>query len=216
MTRDSEGTPSAGRKTSGASARGAARLLAVQALYQMDIRGGTAESTVMEFIEHRTEPPISADSDEDAAGPRDADKALFADLVQGVARDRADLNAALDGCLDGANTMERLEPLLRAILGAGAYELRSRDDIPARVAISEYVRLTDAFFEGKEPGLVNAVLDRLARVVRNDETTRRKPVVVANEAADEAPAEDVVDAALENAPAEDAVVEDRTDNGARD
>ena len=200
MTGDSEATTAAGRK-SGASARGAARLLAVQALYQMDIRGGTAESTVMEFIQHRTELPVSADGDEDSVRPRDADKALFANLVQGVAGDREELNAALDGCLDGANTMERLEPLLRAILSAGAYELRSRDDIPARVAISEYVRLTDAFFEGREPGLVNAVLDRLARVVRNDETAERKaPVPVA---------EDVGDATSEE-------VEDGNNNGARD
>ena len=172
----------------------------------MDIRGGTAESTILEFIQHRTELPVPADGDEDATGPRDADKALFANLVQGVERDRADLNAALDGCLDGANTMERLEPLLRAILGAGAYELRSRDDIPARVAISEYVRLTDAFFEGKEPGLVNAVLDRLARVVRDGETTKRKPPVQAAEGVGDAVAEDVVDGA----------VEDGTSNGARD
>ncbi|MBT4772069.1 MAG: transcription antitermination factor NusB [Rhodospirillaceae bacterium] len=215
MAGDSEATASAGRK-SGASARGAARLLAVQALYQMDIRGGTAESTVMEFIEHRTDAPTSADSDEGLADPRDADKALFADLVNGVARDRTDLNAALDGCLDGANTMERLEPLLRAILGAGAYELRSRDDIPARVAISEYVRLTDAFFEGKEPGLVNAVLDRLARVVRNAETTKRKPAAVADESDDEAPAEDVVEAAAEEDTAGDDAVKDGTDHGARD
>jgi len=208
MAGDSEATASAGRK-SGASARGAARLLAVQALYQMDIRGGTAEATIMEFIQHRTESPGTADGDEETSGPRDADKALFADLVQGVARDRADLNAALDGCLDGANTMERLEPLLRAILGAGAYELRSRDDIPARVAISEYVRLTDAFFEGKEPGLVNAVLDRLARVIRNDETAERKPVVA--DVADGASTEDIVDNEVE-----DDKVEDGTDHGARD
>jgi N utilization substance protein B len=213
MTGDSEVTASAGRK-SGASARGAARLLAVQALYQMDIRGGTAESTVMEFIQHRTEPPVSGDSDEDVAGPRDVDKALFADLVRGVARDRVELNAALDACLDGANTMERLEPLLRAILGAGAYELRSRDDIPARVAISEYVRLTDAFFEGKEPGLVNAVLDRLARVIRNDETATRKPPRAAAEDAEdvgEETAEDVVDDAVD-----DEAVEDGTNHGERD
>ena len=213
MTGDSEVTASAGRK-SGASARGAARLLAVQALYQMDIRGGTAESTVMEFIQHRTEPPVSGDSDEDVAGPRDVDKALFADLVRGVARDRAELNAALDACLDGANTMERLEPLLRAILGAGAYELRSRDDIPARVAISEYVRLTDAFFEGKEPGLVNAVLDRLARVIRNDETATRKPPRAAAEDAEdvgEETAEDVVDDAVD-----DEAVEDGANHGERD
>jgi N utilization substance protein B len=204
MTGNSEATASTGRK-SDASARGAARLLAVQALYQMDIRGGTAESTVLEFIQHRIELPVPADGDEDAAGPRDADS-LFANLVQGVERDRADLNAALDGCLDGANTMERLEPLLRAILGAGAYELRSRDDIPARVAISEYVRLTDAFFEGKEPGLVNAVLDRLARVVRDGETTKRKPPVQAAEDVGDAMTEDVMDGA----------VEDGISNGAQD
>ncbi|MEP4380182.1 MAG: transcription antitermination factor NusB [Alphaproteobacteria bacterium] len=201
MAGDREGTNPAARK-SGASSRGAARLLAVQALYQMEIRGGTAEATVLEFIQHRTEPPVSADDDEDAAGPRDADKALFADIVQGVTRDRVDLNAALDGCLDGANTMARLEPLLRAILGAGAYELRSRDDIPARVAISEYVRLTDAFFEGKEPGLVNAVLDRLARVVRDGETSARAP----REIAATEPSEDVGANAVEGG----------TDHGARD
>ncbi|MGB0573066.1 MAG: transcription antitermination factor NusB [Alphaproteobacteria bacterium] len=199
MNEDSEAA--AGGRKSGASARGAARLLAVQALYQMDIRGGTAESTVLEFIQHRTDLPASADGDEEVAGPRDADKVLFADLVQGVARDRIDLNAALDGCLDGANTMERLEPLLRAILGAGAYELRSRDDIPARVAISEYVRLTDAFFEGKELGLVNAVLDRLARVVRSDETTQKKPSANADE--------DVGVSVVEDG-------EDEARNGARD
>lgn len=155
-----------GRKT-GASARGAARLMAVQALYQMDIRGGSADATVLEFIQHRSE---GADTEEDAANPRDADKALFADLVRGVARDRSEIDAALNGCLDGGSTMERLEPLLRAIMGAGAYELRSRSDIPARVSISEYVHLTDAFFDGKEPGLVNAVLDRLAKILRTDET----------------------------------------------
>ncbi|MBS28384.1 MAG: transcription antitermination factor NusB [Alphaproteobacteria bacterium] len=155
-----------GRKT-GASARGAARLMAVQALYQMDIRRGSAEATVLEFIQHRSE---EADTEEDMAGPRDADKALFADLVRGVARDRSEIDAVLNGCLDGGSTMERLEPLLRAIMGAGAYELRSRTDIPARVSISEYVHLTDAFFDGKEPGLVNAVLDRLAKILRTDET----------------------------------------------
>ncbi|MBO20959.1 MAG: transcription antitermination factor NusB [Rhodospirillaceae bacterium] len=160
-----ETTPAARRL--GASARAAARLLAVQALYQMEIRGAAADETVLEFIQHRTEPPCVGDGDEDSV-PLDADQVLFADLVRGVDRDHGDLVVALDGCLDGRNTMERLEPLLRAILGAGAYELRSRDDIPTRVVISEYVRLTDAFFEGKEPGLVNAVLDRLARVVRDD------------------------------------------------
>ena len=172
MSAQSETTRSSSRK-SGTSARGAARLLAVQALYQMYIRGGTAEATVLEFIQHRTDPPATDDPEEDA-GPRDADKALFANLVQGVERDREDLTSALDGCLETGNTMGRLEPLLRAILAAGAYELCSRDDIPTRVVISEYVHLTDAFFEGKEPGLVNAVLDRLARVVRGGDESLSK------------------------------------------
>jgi len=154
-----------------AATRGAARLMAVQALYQLEMRGGSADATIMEFLQHRTE---IVDEDEDTTFHLDADRALFADLVSGVSKSREDLGAALDGSLDGGSGSARLEPLLRAILLAGAYELRSRDDIPAKVAISEYVHLTDAFFDGKEPGLVNAVLDRLARVLRDGEVGNTK------------------------------------------
>ena len=154
-----------------AATRGAARLMAVQALYQLEMRGGSADATIMEFLQHRTE---IVDEDEDTTLHLDADRALFADLVSGVSKSREDLGAALDGSLDGGSGSARLEPLLRAILLAGAYELRSRDDIPAKVAISEYVHLTDAFFDGKEPGLVNAVLDRLARVLRDGEVGNTK------------------------------------------
>jgi N utilization substance protein B len=154
-----------------AAPRGAPRLMAVQALYQLEMRGGSADATIMEFLQHRTE---IVDEDEDTTLHLDADRALFADLVSGVSKSREDLGAALDGSLDGGSGSARLEPLLRAILLAGAYELRSRDDIPAKVAISEYVHLTDAFFDGKEPGLVNAVLDRLARVLRDGEVGNTK------------------------------------------
>lgn len=156
-----------GRKSGGPSARGAARLLAVQALYQMDIRGGAPDATILEFLEYRT-----GEIDDDGKSPAapEADRALFADIVRGVDRDRGEIDAALDASLDGKTTVQRLEPILRAILRAGAYELRSRSDVPAPASISEYVHLTDAFFDGKEPGLVNAVLDRLARVLRPDET----------------------------------------------
>jgi len=154
-----------------AATRGAARLMAVQALYQLEMRGGSADATIMEFLQHRTE---IVDEDEDTTLHLDADRALFADLVSGVSKSREDLGAALDGSLNGGSGSARLEPLLRAILLAGAYELRSRDDIPAKVAISEYVHLTDAFFDGKEPGLVNAVLDRLARVLRDGEVGNTK------------------------------------------
>lgn len=159
-----------GKAGATASARGAARLLAVQALYQIDIRGGSADSTVMEFLEHRME---VVDDESDARIRIDADKALFADLVRGVNRDRAAIEAALDGSLDTGGNSQRLEPLLRAILKAGIFELQTRSDIPARATISEYVHLTDAFFDGREPGLVNAVLDRLARVLREDEISNR-------------------------------------------
>lgn len=153
-------------RNAAASARGAARLMAVQALYQIDIRGGSADATIMEFLEHRTE---IVDDDGETRVRLEADKALFADLVRGVVREKSDIEAALDGSLDSGTTAARLEPLLRAIMKAGIFELQTRSDIPAKVVISEYVHLTDAFFDSREPGLVNAVLDRLARVLRDDE-----------------------------------------------
>lgn len=169
MTAKNEVNSGKGRN-SGASARGAARLMAVQALYQIEIRGGTAESTVTEFLKHRTE---MVDEETDTKVRLEADKALFADLVRGVDREREMIESTLDGCLDGGTTTQRLEPLLRAIMKAGVFELQTRSDIPAKVTISEYVHLTDAFFDSREPGLVNAVLDRLARVLREDETSKR-------------------------------------------
>ena len=172
MTQEPNSGSASARKSSGASARGAARLLAVQALYQMEIRGGTADATVMEFLQHRTE---IVDDDEGTKVRIEADKALFADLVRGVTQSRDDLMRALEGSLDGGTSAERLEPLLRSILMAGAYELRSRSDIPAKATISEYMHLTDAFFDAKEPGLVNAVLDRLGRVLREDELMQTEP-----------------------------------------
>lgn len=160
-------------RNSGSSARGVARLMAVQALYQIDIRGGTAEATVTEFLEHRTE---IVDEQTDTQVLPAADKALFADLVRGVDRDREMIETTLDGCLDGGTTSQGLEPLLRAIMKAGIVELKTRSDIPAKVTISEYVHLTDAFFDRREPGLVNAVLDRIARVLREDETSQRDTI----------------------------------------
>ncbi len=172
MDDEPQSPPEMSKKPSGATARGAARLLAVQALYQMEIRGGTADATIMEFLQHRTE---IVDEDEDRKVRLEADKALFADLVSGVSKSREELMKIIDGCLDSKTSAVRLEPLLRAILMAGAYELRSRSDIPAKATISEYMHLTDAFFDAKEPGLVNAVLDRLARVVREDEFMQTEP-----------------------------------------
>lgn len=148
-------------------ARSAARLLAVQALYQMAVSGGSADAVVLEFLQHRETPPADEEDTDKPLAP--ADRTLFADLVRGVTRDKADLDDMLAGSLDESWPLERVELLLRAILACGAYELRSHAKVPPRVVISEYMQIADAFFDGKEPGLVNAVLDRLARVLRVDE-----------------------------------------------
>jgi N utilization substance protein B len=145
-------------------ARSAARLNAVQALYQMAISGGTAETIIRQFA--AAGPSGRIDGDEPIA---EADTALFALLVRGTRGSLAEVDEMLSACLDDAWPAERMEVLLRAILRCGAYELSSQPAVPARVVISEYVRVADAFFASKEPALVNAVLDRLGRVLRPEE-----------------------------------------------
>ena len=140
------------RQASPRAARRAARLAAVQAIYQLDMNAAQSNSVVAEFVTHRL--------------GRDADRALFADLVNGVADRLADLDRMIGEALVEGWTVERLETVLRAILRAGTYELVARADVPPRVAISEYVEIAHAFFAGREPGLVNGVLDRLARLLR--------------------------------------------------
>ena len=146
-------------------ARSAARLNAVQALYQMSISGGTAEAIIGQFA--ATGPTGRADDGDEPVA--DADAVLFAELVRGTHGKLSDVDDMLSACLDDAWPAERIEILLRAILRCGAYELSSQPSVPARVVISEYIRVADAFFEGKEPSLVNAVLDRLARLLRPEE-----------------------------------------------
>ena len=150
-------------------ARSVARLNAVQALYQMAISGGTADGVIREFA---VEPNgrLDEDNDEPIA---EADKSLFAELVRGTRSQLTEVDKMLSACLDDAWPAERMEILLRTILRCGAFELYSQPSVPARVVISEYVRVADAFFEGKEPALVNAILDRLTRVLRPEELTER-------------------------------------------
>lgn len=150
-------------------ARSAARLNAVQALYQMAISGGAADSIIGQFA--AAGPKGRADDDDEPVA--EADQVLFAELVRGTHAKISQVDDMLAACLDDSWPAERMEILLRAILRCGAYELFSRPDVPARVVISEYIRVADAFFEGKEPSLVNAVLDRLARVLRPDELAER-------------------------------------------
>lgn len=131
----------------------------------MAMSGGTAERVIRQFA--TAEPRDQADDGDSPIA--DADKTLFADLVRGTAAHIAQVDDMLAACLDEAWPAERMEVLLRAVLRCGAYEMYSQSAVPARVVISEYVRVADAFFDGKEPSLVNAVLDRLGRVLRPDE-----------------------------------------------
>ncbi len=140
--------------------RRAARLAAVQALYQMEVSGQGARAVAKEFRDHRFG---------DEGEPGDfiaADEAFFETLLSGVveAQDRVDREAA--SRLKEGWRLSRLDATVRAILRAGGYELLERPDVPARVVIDEYVDIAKAFFDAREAGFVNATLDALARAVR--------------------------------------------------
>ncbi|HEX7969358.1 MAG TPA: transcription antitermination factor NusB [Stellaceae bacterium] len=153
-------TPPTPRSGTGLRRRSVARLAAVQALYQIDLGGASPEAVIAEFTRHR----LGREVDGDNYG--EADPALFADIVKGVIERQADLDRMISSVLTPDWPLERLETVLRAVLRAGAYELLARGDVPARVVISEYLDIAHAFFAGKEPGLVNGVLDRIAHVLR--------------------------------------------------
>jgi transcription antitermination protein NusB len=148
------------RSPTGLRRRSVSRLAAVQALYQIDLSGAPPAAVVAEFQKHR----LGREQDGENYG--EADTALFADIVNGVIARQADIDSALSGALTADWPLDRLETVLRAVLRAGAYELLARTDVPARVVISEYLDIAHAFFSGKEPGLVNGVLDRVAHVLR--------------------------------------------------
>jgi transcription antitermination protein NusB len=148
------------RPPPGLRRRSAARLAAVQALYQIDLGGAAPEAVIAEFRVHRFGREI------DGENYGDADTALFAEIVTGVVARQAELDRALSGALTPDWPLERLETVLRAILRAGAFELLALAEVPARVVISEYLDIAHAFFAGKEPGLVNGVLDHIAHRLR--------------------------------------------------
>jgi transcription antitermination protein NusB len=143
-----------------ANQRGAARLAAVQALYQMDLAGATLPEVLAEFESYRLGQEVDGDQ------YRDADAAFFRDIVSGVVRDQRSLDPQIHQALTPGWPLPRIDATLRAILRSGAHELASRADVPARVVISEYVDVARAFFDADAAGMVNAVLDKLARTYR--------------------------------------------------
>ena len=142
-------------------ARSVARLAAVQALYQMETGGAGVEAVIREFTDHRFDRDI--DRDVEGAKLAQADEAFFGDLVRGVVADQAPIDKAVRRRLAADWRLERIDATVRAILRAGAYELMRRPDIPAEVAIDEYVEIAKSFFDGPEPAFVNAALDAIGR-----------------------------------------------------
>jgi transcription antitermination protein NusB len=149
-----------------ANKRGAARLAAVQALYQMDLAGTGLNEIVAEFESHWL------GSEVEGAQYRPAEAGFFRDIVAGVVREQTRLDPQIDAALARGWPLKRIEAILRAVLRAGCYELACRRDVPARAVMSEYVDVASAFVDDNETGMINAVLDQLARQARPDEFER--------------------------------------------
>ncbi|MGB6417062.1 MAG: transcription antitermination factor NusB [Pseudolabrys sp.] len=149
-----------------ANKRGAARLAAVQALYQMDLAGTGLNEIVAEFESHWIGREV------EGVQYLPAEAAFFRDIVSGVVHEQRELDPLIDEALSKGWPLKRIETVLRAALRAGAYELIHRTDVPARVVVAEYADVVAAFVERDETGMVNAVLDQLARRVRADEFGR--------------------------------------------
>jgi N utilization substance protein B len=146
-----------------ANRRGAARLAAVQALYQMDVAGTGLADIFAEFESHWLGNEV------EGSKYLPAEAAFFRDIVGGTVREQRNLDPLIDAALQRGWPLKRIEALLRAVLRAGVYELDQRKDVPARVVVSEYVDVARAFVDKDETGLVNAVLDQLARQLRQGE-----------------------------------------------
>ncbi len=143
-----------------ANQRGAARLAAVQALYQMDIGGSGVLEVVAEYEAHRLGQELDGET------YLKADASWFRSIVAGVVREQRKLDPMIDAALQDSWALSRLDSTVRAILRAGTFELLERKDIPVAVIVTEYVEIAQAFFENDEPKLVNAVLDRIAKQIR--------------------------------------------------
>lgn len=145
--------------------RTAARLGAVQALYQMDLAGSDVGETLAQFSAR----VMGEDFENGQCG--EADYRHLRQVVDGVVREQKNIDPAVDRILDKAWPLHRLDSTVRAILRAAACELMYMADVPARVTISEYVDVADAFFGPEEPRFINGVLNNLARQIRPQEFT---------------------------------------------
>ena len=150
-------------KTVGRSARSAARVAAVQGLYQMDMAQTDLNAVIDEFQTLRF---LQAEPGDAIVG---ADPTFFAELLRGVVRRQRDIDPLVDQQLAAGWRLDRVDSILRAILRSGVYELLERPDVPARVVINEYIDIAHDFFSEDEPKVVNGVLDKIARRLRPGE-----------------------------------------------
>jgi N utilization substance protein B len=150
------------------SARGKARLSAVQAVFQLLQGDDKADAIVEQFLRFRTA------EGGDAGMARDADRPFFTALVHGVEADQAALTTLIEGALARDWTMARLDRLMRAVLMTAVHEMKARRDVPALVILSEYARVAGQFYQGNEPAFVTSVLDRVGRQLRPGEFVERE------------------------------------------
>ena len=148
--------------------RSQARLAAVQALYQMDLAGTDLNDVLHQFLSRR----FGAGAEVDDV--RDADPEFFAGIVRGVVTGQKEIDPPLDAQLAAGWRLNRIDSTVRAVLRSAMFELLNRPDVPARVVITEYVEVAGAFFDGDEPKVVNAVLDKLAKKHRAKEFGGRR------------------------------------------
>jgi N utilization substance protein B len=147
--------------------RSAARLAAVQALYQMDVSGKSVVDALAEFE------AFWIGREVEGIEFKPSDTEFFRNVLSGMVQNQRAIDLKVDAALAKGWPLTRVEAVLRAILRAGAYELMFRKDVPVRVVISEYVDVAHSFYNEDEPGLVNAVLDAIARDVRAGELERK-------------------------------------------
>ena len=143
-----------------ANKRGIARLTAVQALYQMDLIGSTILETVSEYETYRLGKEI------DGVQYLQGDPQWFRNIVSGVVEEQEILEPIIRKKLPEDWPLSRLDSILRALLRAATWELKNRTDVPIAVVINEYIDIAKAFFEGEEPRMANALLDKLAKELR--------------------------------------------------
>jgi len=148
--------------------RTASRVAAVQALFQSEQAQENPETVIDQFVRHRLGETAAEHGYENGRIP-DAEVPLFAQIVRAAVQQQDAIDAMVVDALPADWPLARIDPVLRALLRAAGAELAAVGGVPAKVVINEYLDIARGFFTGPEPGLANAVLDRLARSLRTAE-----------------------------------------------